>query len=54
MSLVTSDERPLRAVVFLVFTVAAWHTVTLAGRMDAAMAHGGRPDDEHDVDAWAG
>ena len=37
MSLVTSGDRPLRAVVFLVFIIAAWYTVTLAGRMGGAV-----------------
>lgn len=37
MFLVTSDKRPLQAVVFFVFALAAWHTVTLIGRMNGVM-----------------
>jgi len=37
MFLVTSDKRPLQAVVFLVFSLAAWHTVTLIGRLNGVI-----------------
>jgi predicted metal-binding membrane protein len=37
----TSNERPLKAVVVLVFALAAWSTVRLAGRMDCTMQMAG-------------